>query len=154
MGGASESEPFSEAASRSSAGVFKQDGKEAAQAVLGVGSGVAVDRHNAQLAGGSVADLRLCPPLGFFQVAALVAFACSRPGRRRSDAQGERWCCNQCGRWESGALSLGRDYVRVVPWEGLHPCNPFRGLGPKPGGDEGASGGGKKEKEKTAGASS
>ena len=42
----------------------------------------------------------------------------------------------------------------VVAFEGLHPCNPPEGLGPKPGDDEGASGGGKKEKEKTAGASS
>ena len=70
--------------------VFEQQGEEAAQPVLGVGSGVAVDRHNAQLAGGSVADPRLCTALGFFQVDALVAFACSRPGRRRSDTQGER----------------------------------------------------------------
>ena len=84
-------------------GVFEQQGEEAAQPVLGVGSRVAVDRHNAQLAGGSVADLRLCTALGFFQVDALVAFACSRPGRRRSDTQGERWCCIESGESRSRA---------------------------------------------------
>ena len=30
----------------------------------------------------------------------------------------------------------------VVAFEGLHPCNPFRGLGPTPCDDEDASGGG------------
>ena len=43
------------------------------QPVLGVGRGVAGDRHHAGLARGSVANLRLCPALRLSQDAALVA---------------------------------------------------------------------------------
>ena len=35
--------------------------------------------------------------------------------------------------------------MRVVAFEGLHPCNLFRGLGPTPDDDEGASGSGQEE---------
>ena len=44
--------------------------------------------------------------------------------------------------------------MRIVAFEGLHPCNPLEALGPTPGDDEGASGGGQEEREKTEGASS
>lgn len=54
--------------------LFEQQGEEATQPVLGVGRRVAVYRHYAEFAGGFVSKPRLCPAVGFFQVAVLAVY--------------------------------------------------------------------------------
>ena len=97
------------------------------QPVLGVGRGFAGDRHHAELARGSVANLRLCPALRFSQDAALVAHSLrSTPKAKAAPTAGQRRSCYQCSRWARRALSPGRDSMDVVALRGLRGCNPQR----------------------------
>ena len=60
--------------------------EEAAQAVLGIGTGIEMDTYHPQVRGIPAGADRSCLALGFFQVDALVPCLMILPPRRRSQA--------------------------------------------------------------------